>query len=809
MDASQSNADYFKLENENYIDFKRYLSLLISNWYWFAITLFISLSIAYGINRWSEEIYTVSSTLLIKDNQFGGGSSNLANIFPGSGAFESEQNLRNEIGILKSFNLNHRVMQELPEFHIVYVGVGRRGIAETRMYKNTPFKVIYKDLYDQIIGLPVTIKILSNDDYKIEINGDKDFSKTLSFGERFNEMGFDFTIISDSAKFSFDQGESNRYYFYFVNPVSLANQYRSKLAISPIEAEATLVTLSVSGFVPEQEADYLNKLMQVYLQQGLELKNETAEKTIEFIDAQIGSISDSLSKVEDNLENFRLTNRLIDLSQEGTLIQNRLENYENELRALILEKQYYRYLQEYINSKNETGDIVSPGSIGVTNAPLERLVVELATMQHEKSEMTFNISDQIPAVEFIDNSIKNVKALIIENINSSLKNLDNAIKDYDKRISLVEAELNNLPGTERKFINIQRKFDLNNTVYNYLLEKKAEAGIARASNVSDNRIIDYAQSFNSAKISPQSKKNYTLALAIGLLIPMILMLLIDTLNEKIIDKKDIEKKTTVPVIGFINHNNLNTEMPVFTNPGSTLAESFRSLRTNLKYFLKDNQCPVISVSSTITSEGKTFISVNLASIIAMSGKKVLLIGLDLRKPRIHNILGISNETGISNFLISERKLGDVIIKTEIENLWYTPAGPVPPNPAELIESDVMKDFIENVKAKFDFVIIDTPPVAIVTDALLVAPYTDFYLFVVRQRYTSRSTVELIEEIRKNKNIKSIGIVINDINVTGYYGYILRYGYSLGYAYNYGYNYHSYYGKYGYAGSARGYYREDI
>jgi capsular exopolysaccharide synthesis family protein len=249
-------------------------------------------------------------------------------------------------------------------------------------------------------------------------------------------------------------------------------------------------------------------------------------------------------------------------------------------------------------------------------------------------------------------------------------------------------------------------------------------------------------------------------------------------------------------------------MPVVENPGSTLSESFRSVRTSLKYFLKEKECPVISVSSTITNEGKTFVSANLAAILAMSDKKVLLIGLDLRKPRIHKIFGVSNENGISNYLIGEAKVDDIIKTTEYDNLWYAPAGPVPPNPAELIDSEAMAGFIEKAKKKFDFIIIDTPPVAIVTDALLISSFTDFYLFVVRQRYTSKNTLELIEELHKNKNIKSLGIVVNDISMSGYYGYGLRYGYSMGYGYNYGYNYYNQYGKYGYADSAKGYYSEE-
>lgn len=805
--GSSPQPQYLQNFESDSIDLQRYMSLFISNWYWFAIALFFAISIAYGVNRWSEEIYTVSSTLLIKDDQFGGATSDLSNIFPGTNAFRSDQNLKNEMGILKSFSLNYRVMMRLNDFHIIYTAIGKRGIVESNLYKNAPFKVVFDSLQQQRIGLPVSVKILSPEKYNLVIEGDPSYTKTLLFGERFNEMGFNFIIVPASQDFKYDPENSNRFYFFFVSPASLANQYRSKLSISPIEEEATLVTLSVSGPVPQQEADYLNMLMEEYLQQGLDVKNQTAENTILFIDKQIGSISDSLSRVENSLENFRLSNRLVDVSREGTYIQNRLENYENERSTLLLQRQYYEYLQDYIASKIETGDIVSPGAMGVSNGSLERLVTELASLQQQKIKLKVNISEDLPAVTMIDRNINDTKALIAENIKSSMKNLDDAIKDADRRILLVEDELNKLPGTERRLINIQRKFDLNNTVYNYLLEKKAEAGIAKASNVSDNRIIDFAESFNSSMISPKTRKNYAIAFIFGLLIPAVLLVLIDYLNNKIIDKKDVEKGTKAPIMGFISHNYLKTELPVSENPGSTLAESFRSVRTNLRYFIKEPDHPVIAVTSTITGEGKTFVSANIAAIIAANNKKVLLIGLDLRKPRIHKIFGLNNESGISTYLIGEENYKKIVIPTGIENLWYTPSGPIPPNSAELIDSPAMNEFIINAKKQFDYIVIDTPPVAIVTDALLVSPFTDFYLFVVRQRYSSKNTLELIEELHNKENIKSLGIIVNDISTSGYYGYGMRYGYNMGYGYHYGYNYYGQYGKYGSKYSEKDYYRE--
>ena len=804
---SQPSGQYSSPLELDSIDFKRYFSLFISNWYWFAISLFIALSISYGINRWSEKVFTVSSTMLIKDDQ----NSSLGNIFPGSDGFGSKQNLNNEIGILKSFSLNLRVMNEMADFHVVYVGVGKRNIVENRLYRSTPFIVHYDSLSKQILNYRVKIKILSEKKYLLGIDGNSGFKKELRFGERFKEKGFDFIISPRNINgIGFNPDASNNYYFYFVSPASLANRYRGGLSVVPMAEEATLVTLTVSGPVSEQEADYLNKLMDIYIIQGLELKNETAEKTIEFIDDQLGLISESLALAEGDMESFRLSNRLIDLSREGTNIQNKLEQIENEKIRLMLQKRYFDYLKEYIDSKNESGDIVAPAVMGITDQLFINMVGELSQLQKQKVQLGMNLKETQEPLKMLETDILTAKATMIENIRSGLQNIDQTIKEVEERQLETENSMNRLPSTERKLINIQRKFDINNTVYTFLLEKKAEAGIARASNVSDNRIIDHAGPYNRSMIRPKTRQNLMMSIILGLLIPMTIIFLIDYLNNKIIDKKDVEKGTSAPVIGFINHNSLETEIPVAERPGSILAESFRSVRTNLKYFIKETDNPVISVSSTITGEGKTFVSANLAAIIASNGKKVLLLGLDLRKPRIHKIFGVGNETGISTYLIGEEKYEKIILPTGVENLWYAPSGPIPPNPAELIDSPEMNDFILKAKKQFDYIVIDTPPIAIVTDALLVSPLTDLYILVVRQRYTSKNTLALIEELHRSDNFKKLGIVVNDISLSGYYGYGLRYGYSGGYGYSYGYNYYGDYvnSKYGYSDNSKGYYKED-
>jgi tyrosine-protein kinase Etk/Wzc len=797
-------------KDDEALDVKRYLSLFLSNWYWFGISWFLAFTLAYGINKYAEEIFTVSSSILIKDDQIGGSGPGMESFIPGGELFKSKQNLKNEIGILQSFGLNKRVIDSLPLFHITYGSIGKRNIAEKRLYNNSPFIVVPSDTVVQPQH-KIYIRIMSNSRYSLSMNSVMSEDTTILFGDRYNKSGYDFIInLRNPETFDFKSDQSNKFYFSFPSLNTLANQYRRKLSIKPIEDEASILSLSLSGPVAAQEADFLNKLMQIYIKQGIELKNRTADSTISFIDRQITVINDSLKLAETELLVFRDKNSLVDISREGLLLQTRLEQYESEKTLSQLQLQYYIYLQDYLSNRTETGDLVSPSAMGVTDPQLVRLIQELSILQQDKRQLLLNLKENTSPLKLLETNLQTTKDALAEIVEGGIQTLKSTLSDIERRIAEVDWDIRKLPEVEREYITIQRKFDLNNTVYTFLLEKRAEAGIAKASSVSDNRIIDYAYTFNSPQIRPLTRRNNMMALMLGLFLPVAGIVLIDYLNNKIMDRKDVEKRTTAPVLGYISHNASKSELPVHEKPGSTLSESFRSVRTNLGFFTADLACPVIAVSSTISAEGKTFISINLATIIASLGKSVLLVGLDLRKPRIHRVLGIDNTIGVSTYLSGTTGMTEIVHKTMIENLYYAPAGPVPPNPAELIESERMKIFFQSAREQFDFVIIDTPPMAIVTDALLVEKYVDMYLLVVRQRYTSRNTLDLIEELYQSKTLKKLGIVINDISLSGYYGYGLRYGYNLGYSYSYGYNYYNQqgYGGYGSSKTSAGYYTED-
>ncbi len=796
------------------IDLMRYVSLFISNWLWIGAALFLALSIAYLFNRYSQQVYNVRSTLMIKEQQASGAIANMEQIFAGA-AYNPYPNLEDEVAILTSYTLNRRVIEDLTEHHVAYIPVARNGIQGQRTYMTSPI-VLRKTTGEQPFNKPLTIRFTGPDTFTVSPQEkpdgrnrkavtDKagDPEREFRLGELYNFYGFSFTVERRDSTSTIS--DNQRWLVWFESPDQLTNIYRTNLKVDPVEDYASVFNLSFDGYSPQQGADYLNTLMKLYILQGMEWKSRAADNTIDFIEAQLGLISDSLRLAENSMESFRLNNRFVDLTLEGTLVLQRLEKFEGEKNMLGLQVQYYEYLIDYLDARDDSESIISPSVMGVTDPVLVRLVGEFAALQQQKKQMVFTVKENQPQVQLLNRQVEDARAALKENVNSALSQLKLSVNNVNERIGAVERELGRLPGTERRLIGIQRKFDLNNSVYTYLLERRAEAGIAKASQITDNRVIDEAMVQNSSRIKPKEMKNYLTAALLGLIIPMALIVIFDLLNNKIIGRHDIERLTKAPIIGYISHSEYHVEDPVAEKPGSTLAESFRAVRTSLSFYSGQEKCPVIVISSPVSGEGKTFVSVNLATIISMMNKKVLIVGLDLRKPRVHAILKAGNGHGMSQYLSNTATFEEVIAPTQIPNLSFAPSGPVPPNPAELIGSPKMTEFINRARNEFDTIIIDTPPVGIVTDALLLNRLANVTLFVVRQRYTTRGSVQLLDEIYRKGEMPNVSMLVNDISASGYYGYGLRYGYSLGYGHKY-YDPGNYYTKGG--GKSSGYYTND-
>lgn len=800
--SSESNP-YPPLEEDG-LDFKKLFFQILSNWYWFAISLFATLFVAYLVNRYSEQTFTVSSTLIVRDDERG--LTGQENLLRGLNIIRNTKSIQNEIGILTTYSLAQRAILELgDDFEVSYIAVGRRGIKESKLYKSCPFRVIMDDSLRIPVGLPIFVTIESKDHYFLEIDGGLGISQKVRFGERVNFSNFSFLLDYRTTDSYNEKLNGKKYYFFLNSKNGLVNAYKNKVTIEQIHQRGSILRLTSSGFVAQQEADYLNKLMEVYIKNNLEEKNRIADNAIRFIDSQLTSMADSLQKAEIALQQFRMDNKILDLSTEGTILFDKLKLLQDQKTENDLKVWYINYLSDYIDQKSNIDDLVAPSTIGVEDQQLNELLLQLSNLYLEYKEQLISAKPGSSVFQQTETRTQNLKRTIKEKLKSMHDAINIAEKDIEKRIAQVEKELIRLPLNEQQLIKIERRFNILDKLYTYLLEKRAEAGISKASNVADNRILDYALTENARQVKPNKRTNNLMAAVLGLAIPVIFILLANFLNNKINDLKEISKYTSTPVLGSIGHNRFTSELPVLDKPKSTLTESFRAVRTNLQYILRDPSQKVITITSTVSGEGKTFIAANLAAIIALNNKRVLVVGLDLRKPKLQHYFGTDYQTGLSTYLIGKNSAEEIVFSAGHENMFYAPSGPIPPNPAELINSSKMQEFIAWAKQNFDIVILDTPPIAIVTDALLTQQFSDMILFVVRFNYSHKEVLRLVEGLRTSGSANNISLLINDLQHKRIYGY--NYGYNYGYSYGYSYGYGNTYG-YGVEKDQGGYYTDD-
>jgi capsular exopolysaccharide synthesis family protein len=406
------------------------------------------------------------------------------------------------------------------------------------------------------------------------------------------------------------------------------------------------------------------------------------------------------------------------------------------------------------------------------------LINELSKLYTEFEIVSQNTKEIHPAVRSLRTQIKATKEKIIENTENIIASSELSLVDIENRINEFDKLINTLPESERKLVRIQRKYTLNETTYTYLLEKRAEASIAKAGNVADNKIIDQARLKSKEPISPKPKKVYLISIFLGIFIPGVGITILNLTNNKIIKKTDIRKLSHLPIIGSIISNNKSSNLIIQDFPKSAIAESLRTIRTNIQYLASENSQKVICISSSISGEGKSFCSINLASVLASTDKKTLLIGADMRKPRIFDDFNLSSQTGLSSYLISSKNLDEIIQKTKNKNLDIIISGPIPPNPSELLEKKKMNELIDKLKEKYNYIIIDTPPIGLVTDAQILMNKSDINLIIIRQNYTTKKMVENIQDITSKNKIKNVSLIFNDVKNN-----------KNSYAYNYGYGYY--------------------
>jgi capsular exopolysaccharide synthesis family protein len=528
-------------------------------------------------------------------------------------------------------------------------------------------------------------------------------------------------------------------------------------------------------------------LTTVYLEKTVEKKLITSNNTIRFIENQLVDITDSLQFSEKQLQEFQSSQKVMNVDFHAQQVFSGLEALQNKKAELLIKLKYYEYLKNYLSTNSSGKDLVAPASMGIDEPMLNNLLAELVKDLGERAEMSLNIKKDNPYIASQDQKIASLRKTLTGNISNIINTTTMSIKETDERINTLSEQAGKLPKTQRQLFGYERKFKLNDALYTYLLTKLNEIQITKAALMPDNEVLDEASYRNSIKVSPKSKNAFLLAIFLGLGFPILLIYLFEYISDKIRDLNEIEKLSGFHSLGFVLRSNLNTNSVVFDFPNSLVAESFRSIRTNLQFVASINKRHTILVTSSTMDEGKSFISLNIAESMALNKKKTILVSFDLRKQLRQTILDLSNEIGLSNYLSGNEKLEDVILKTKNEYFDVILPGPVPPNPTELIASEETTLLFKTLKETYDYIIIDTPPIGMVSDALLLLSHSDVNIYTVRHNTTSRRQLEQLSSSLRKKEVKNFNVIVNDIYIPQKrYGH---YGFSYGYNYGYGYGYY--------------------
>ena len=744
----------------------------------FIVSISIALTVAYINIRYKVPIYSSYISLLIKDDKSSrGGGEDL--ILENLTTYKKKTNLANEIEMIKSNSMMSRVVKIL-NLNWSYYNEG--NIKKVELYGNTSIHANWVELKDSAAGASI-ILVRKRESVYIEY-GPNRYKKIFS-GDIIEYPFGKMRVFFDPAEIIKD----NKYIISYQPTTAVAGGIAGGLQIRQLSKETSILALSINLEVPQKGRDILNTLVNVYNDVNVEDKNKIVDNTIKFIDDQLNVLTGELGKIEDNLQSFKQHNGIVPLESQGTAEFAKSEGLKDKIVALDVKAEVIKEVKEYVSSPQKKHEkVVTPFDIG--DQTLTSLITQYNLLQVERESLLKTTPEENYLFKKLEGQLEKLRASILEDLANISKNTASVNKAYQDQTDQQLAKLSTIPEREREYLEIMRQEGIKEKEYLFLLQKREESEITRASTIGNSVPIDPAVS--GGQVSPDVSGTYRSSFVIGFLIPIIFIYLIDLLNDKIIVRNDIARVTTAPIIGEVAHHSSQNRVLVVSNKDrSVLAEQFRILRTNIGFLLGVGiKCPVLLVTSSIAGEGKTFCSMNLAAVWGIAGKKTVILELDLRKPKIAKSLGLINEKGITHFMLGQVNAESIPIPIpNTENLYIVPAGLVPPNPSEMIMDPRMGEFISYLKTQFDLIIIDSAPVGLVSDSKIIAQLCDATIYIIRQRFTVKKQLPFINELYTQNLLPSIGILVNDVKIGGinsYYGY--GYGYGYGYSYNYSYNY---------------------
>ena len=784
-------------EDEGTMNFNplEWIFTFLHYWYLFVIALVIALGLAMLKNRRWIPTYYSQGTIVIKESGTYGGSASA--LMSGFGVDAGFKNVNNQMIMLGSYDLMSRVVDSLPFLNVEYITQGR--FKTRQLYRQTPVLVEPARLDPRAYGVLYQLSFEGDGTMRIaSTNEDVPLDLKARYGEPVSCPLFKITVWPTEMMVN-----SGKIYFRFRSHESLVDEFMSRLKLSFVTEGSTVLALSLVSETPQRDCEFIDELAKIYLLQNLEQKNEVAENSIRFINEQLANLQSSLRVSEGAMTDFRQENKIIDVNSYAGQIMGYLSSYDQKKMEIRLRETYFDYLINYIHTNIENDAVIMPSTMGVTDASLVSLVQQLNTLRIQRGELT---EKNVYYAKYTKD-MENVKISIEELVTSMRAAMDIEKEDLQRRTNEAEAMLRTLPQKELQMVAIERNYRIDDNYYTFFLQKRAEAEIQKASNTPDNSIMDKARTTAIMNAKAKSKTTSTY-LIIGFLIPMILIILSELLNNKIRSPKDVVKLKMFRLIGTLRHAKSQNPTLVRASPRSSYSEMLRAIRTRIEFVLRRKDKMVICITSTESGDGKTFLATNLSALYSMAGKKVLLLDLDLRKPNIHTKLGMENGIGISNYLIGDCEEEDIYVRNTPFSFDFIHAGTIPPNPGELVHSDKMADLIKRAREKYDFIIIDTSPIGLVPDAYAVIEQSDMCLYVIRCMQTNKSfckqTLEQMQEVVDTP--EKVQIILSDIPTEGRHSYGSGYGYGYGGYGGYGYGHFGYGGYggyrygYGYGGS---------
>ena len=792
-------------QSEEQVNIQELLFRYLIHWPWFVVSIIICIACAWGYLRLTTPIYNISATVLIKDEKKGGGASMSSDLekMGLEGFISSSSNVDNEIEVLRSKSLAREVVNNLGLF-VTYMDEDEFPSKE--LYHTSPVLVsLTHQEADKLPGrMEINMILQPTGVLGVQITvGEKEYRK------QFDKLPAVFPTDEGTVAFFANNDTlsavcpenitKERHITAFINrPFSVLKEYVNSLSIAPTSKTTSVVVISLENTNTRRGRDYINKLLEMYNINANNDKNEVAQKTAEFIDERIGIISKELGSTEQDLENFKRSAGITDLNSEAQIALTGNAEYEKKRVENQTQINLVMDLQRYMKGNEYE---VLPSNIGLQDAASAGAIDRYNQMLVERKRLLRTSTENNPTIINLDTSIRAMRTNVQATLDATLKGLQITKEDLAREASRYSRRINDAPTQERQFVSIARQQEIKSGLYLMLLQKREENAITLAATANNAKIIDEALADDNP-ISPKKTIVYLAALVLGVGLPVGVIYLIGLTKFKIEGRADVEKLTSLPVVGDIPLADEKTgSIAVFENQNNLMSETFRNVRTNLQFMLENGK-NVILVTSTISGEGKSFISANLAISLSLLGKKVVIVGLDIRKPGLNKVFNIpKKEHGITQYLTNTTaNLMDFVQPSDInKNLFILPGGTVPPNPTELLARGGLEKAIETLKANFDYVILDTAPVGMLTDTLLIGRVADLSVYVCRADYTHKAEFTLINELAENNKLPNLCIAVNGLDLNSrkygyyygygkygkYYGYGKRYGYGYGYGEKHG------------------------